>query len=97
MSSRLVQDSRGRLVVEITATWDARSRVGDRFVVLGNDLPVNEVGFGWLGSRNGRRPDARERKRNRNIGARTRVSAWPVLTRVAHVGDNAETASASFS
>jgi hypothetical protein len=59
VSSRLERDAGGRPVrAVITATVDASQRVGEIFVVLGNDLPVNAPGFRMLGSRTGRRIDA---------------------------------------
>ena len=60
MCSRYAYDARGRLIVEITSVTCAALPVGARFRVLGNSLPVNEVGFGWLG-RTGRPPTPRER------------------------------------
>jgi hypothetical protein len=53
VSSRLAVDARGRLTVVVTASSDAGLVVGETFRVLGNDLPVNEAGFGWLGARAG--------------------------------------------
>jgi hypothetical protein len=57
VSSRLAQDSRGRLVVVVTASCDAGLRIGETFRVLGNDMPVNAPGFRMLGVKTGRRRD----------------------------------------
>jgi hypothetical protein len=59
VSSRYAFDSHGRLVVEVTSPTIVELPVGWRAVVVGNDLPCNQVGFGWLG-RTGRPPTARE-------------------------------------
>jgi hypothetical protein len=70
VSSRLAQDSKGRLVVVVTSTCDTSLRVGEVFRVLGNDMPVNEVGYRWLGTKTGRRSDAHDRAPRRSSGAR---------------------------
>jgi hypothetical protein len=60
VSSKLAYDRRGRLIVVATSTNSAQTN-GDRFLVCGNDLPVNEVGFGWLGRSSGHLASAAER------------------------------------
>jgi hypothetical protein len=61
MCSRLDVDAHGHPVVVVTSPTEPHLEPGRVFRILGNDLPVHEVGFGWLGTRTGRRPDARER------------------------------------
>jgi hypothetical protein len=51
VSSRLTQDSRGRLVVEITSSCDVGLVPGDRFLVIGNDFEVAAPGFRMLGTK----------------------------------------------
>lgn len=61
MGLRYAFDSRGRLIVEVTSPTIVELPVGWRGIVLGNYLPVNERGFGWLGRTSARPPNARER------------------------------------
>jgi hypothetical protein len=53
VSSKLARDSQGRLVVVVTAVSEPGLSVGQRFVVLGNDLPCSASGFDWLGKHTG--------------------------------------------
>jgi hypothetical protein len=62
--------------VVVTSPTEPHLEPGRVFRVLGNDLPVHELGFGWLGTRTGRRPDARERAVRRTT-ARLRQAAPP--------------------
>ena len=60
MCSRYATDRYGRLVVEVTTPTIVELAVGWRGLVVGKDLPCNQVGFAWLGKA-GRPPTARDR------------------------------------
>jgi hydroxyacyl-ACP dehydratase HTD2-like protein with hotdog domain len=74
MCSRLDIDEHGHPVVVVTSPTEPHLEPGRIFRILGNDLPVHELGFGWLGTRTGRRPDASERAVRRTT-ARLRQAA----------------------
>jgi hypothetical protein len=61
VASRLALDAYGRPIVVVTATSEAALHVGQRFLILGNDLPaVSDKRFGWLGRNGSRRPTLEE-------------------------------------
>ncbi len=59
VASRLGSDRLGRPVVIVTAPSTDGLKVGDVFVVLGNNFPAGDVGITWLG-KNGRPPTLAE-------------------------------------
>ena len=52
-STRLARDRHGRLCAIVTTADSPVLELGARFLVLGNDFPVNERGVQWLGARTG--------------------------------------------
>jgi hypothetical protein len=56
VSSRLVRDGYGRLVVEVTVPRRADETAGDTYHVLGNNFESGGLGVGFLEERTGRPP-----------------------------------------
>jgi hypothetical protein len=78
VSSRLVLDRYGRLVVEVTVPRTPGEVAGDRMLVLGNSFEADGLGVGFLGAPTARKPEPQERQQLR-VEARpaTVRQTWP--------------------